>query len=106
MYNVLWFPGLSAGSVTTQSLEDGLSVTNHQGPGISPKKAVKLPEQVSNDMSSSPIYKWFFMLILVFMFVRLGFYAVSTVFQLFNGDSAQIRVSWTMFNQYLTSLLS
>ena len=30
-------------------------------------------------------------------FVWLGFYAVSTVFQLFNGDSAQIHVSWTIF---------
>ena len=34
------------------------------------------------------------------------FYAVSTVFQLFNGDSSQIHVSWTTFNQYLTSPLS
>ena len=36
----------------------------------------------------------------------LGFYAVSTVFQLFNGKSSQIHVSWTIFNQYLTSPLS
>ena len=36
----------------------------------------------------------------------LGFYAVSTVFKLFNGDSSQIHVSWTIFNQYLTSPLS
>ena len=36
----------------------------------------------------------------------LEFYAVSTVFQLFNGDSSQIHVSWTIFNQYLTSPLS
>ena len=39
-------------------------------------------------------------------FVCLAFYAVSTVFQLFNSDSSQIHVSWTIFNQYLTSLLS
>ena len=31
---------------------------------------------------------------------------VSTVFQLLNSDSSQIHVSWTVFNQYLTSLLS
>ena len=31
----------------------------------------------------------------------LGFYAVSTVFQLCNGDSSQINVSWTIFIQYL-----
>ena len=37
----------------------------------------------------------------------LGFYAISTVFQLFNGDSSQIHVSWTnIFNQCLTSQLS
>ena len=38
-----------------------------------------------------------------------GLYAVSTVFQLFNGDNSQIHVSWTFFfffNQYLTSSLS
>ena len=35
-----------------------------------------------------------------------GFYAVSTVFQLLDGDSSQIQVSWTIFNQYLTSPLS
>ena len=33
------------------------------------------------------------------LFVCLGFYAVSTVFYLFNGDNSQIRVSWTIFNQ-------
>ena len=33
-------------------------------------------------------------------------YAVSTVFQLFNGESSQIHVSWTIFHQYLTSPLS
>ena len=33
----------------------------------------------------------------------LWFYAVSTVFQLFNGDSSQIHVSWTIFDQYLIS---
>ena len=38
--------------------------------------------------------------------VCLGFYPVSTVLQLFNGDSSQIHVSWTIFNQYLTSPLS
>ena len=30
------------------------------------------------------------------VFVCLGFYAVSTVFQLFNSDSSQIHVSWTI----------
>ena len=34
------------------------------------------------------------------LFVCLGFYAISTVFQLFNGNSSQIHVSWTIFNQY------
>ena len=38
--------------------------------------------------------------------VCLGFYAVSTIFQLFNGDSLQIHVSWTISDQYLTSPLS
>ena len=36
----------------------------------------------------------------------LGFYAVSTVFQLFNGDSSQIHVYWTIFNQHSTIPLS
>ena len=36
----------------------------------------------------------------------LGFYAVSTVFQLFNGDSSLIHVSYSIFNQSLTSPLS
>ena len=35
--------------------------------------------------------------------VCLGFYTVLTVFHLFNSDSSQIHVSWTIFNQYLTS---
>ena len=35
-----------------------------------------------------------------------GFYTVSTAFQLLNGNSLQIHVSWTIFNQYLTSPLS
>ena len=36
-----------------------------------------------------------------------GFYAVSTGFHLFDGDSSQIYVYWTIyFNQYLTSPLS
>ena len=39
-------------------------------------------------------------------FVCLGFNAVSTVFQLSNGDSSQIQVSWTIFDQYLTGPLS
>ena len=39
-------------------------------------------------------------------FVCLGFHAVSTVFQLFNGDSSQIHVSRTVFNRYLASQLS
>ena len=39
-------------------------------------------------------------------FAYLKFYAISTVFQLFNSDSSQIHVSWTIFNQYLTSPLS
>ena len=34
------------------------------------------------------------------MLARLGFYAVSTLFQLFKGDSSQIHVSWTIFDQY------
>ena len=38
--------------------------------------------------------------------ICLGFHAVSTVFHLFNGDSSQIRVSWTTFNQYITTPLS
>ena len=40
------------------------------------------------------------------LFRFLGFYAVSTVFQLFNGDSSQIHVSWTIFKQHLASPLS
>ena len=41
------------------------------------------------------------------LFVCLfGFYAVTTVFQLFNGDSSKIHVSWTISNQYITSPLS
>ena len=32
--------------------------------------------------------------------------AVSTVFQLFSGDSSQIHISWTILYQYLTSPLS
>ena len=40
------------------------------------------------------------------LFVCLGFYTVSMVFQLFNSDSSQIHVSWTIFNQYLTSPLT
>ena len=39
-------------------------------------------------------------------FVCLGFFAVSTVVQLFNSESSQIHVSWTNFNQYLTSPLT
>ena len=39
-------------------------------------------------------------------FVCLEFYAILIVFQLFNGVSSQIHVSWTIFNQYLTSPLS
>ena len=37
--------------------------------------------------------------------VYLGFYAVSTVFQLFNDDSSQIHVPWTFssLTQYLIS---
>ena len=45
-------------------------------------------------------------LMIVWRFVCLGFYAVSTVFQLINGDSSQIHVSWAIFNQYLISPLS
>ena len=30
------------------------------------------------------------------LFVYLEFYAISTVFQLFNGDSSQIHASWTI----------
>ena len=42
----------------------------------------------------------------VCIFVWLGLYTLSTVFQLFNIDSSQIYVSKTIFNQYLTSPLS
>ena len=38
-------------------------------------------------------------------FICLGFYAISTVYQLFNGDRSQIHVSWTIFNKYLTHSL-
>ena len=41
-----------------------------------------------------------------YIFVCLGFYAVSTVFYLFNGDSSQIDATWTISNQYLTNPLS
>ena len=37
--------------------------------------------------------------------IHSGFYAVSTEFQLFNGDSSQTHASWTIFNHYLTSPL-
>ena len=42
------------------------------------------------------------------MTVCLGFYAVSTLFQLLNSDSSQIQVSWTIFlpSFCLTSPLS
>ena len=36
----------------------------------------------------------------------LRFYTLSTVFQLFNGDSSQILVSWIIYNQYLISPIS
>ena len=39
-------------------------------------------------------------------FVCLGFYIVSTVFQLPNSDSSQIMFPAFLFNQYLTSPLS
>ena len=42
----------------------------------------------------------------VLKFVCLEFYTKSIVFQLFNCNSLQIHVSWTIFNQYLTSPLS
>ena len=32
---------------------------------------------------------------LIDLYVCFGFYAVSTIFQLFHGDSSQIHVSWT-----------
>ena len=38
--------------------------------------------------------------------VCFGFYGVSTVFQLFNGDSLQIDISWTIPDQHFTSHLS
>ena len=38
--------------------------------------------------------------------ICLEFYAISTVFQLLNGDSSQMHVPWTILNQYLTSPLS
>ena len=40
------------------------------------------------------------------LFVCLGFYTVSAVCQLFNGDSSQIHLSWSIFNQCLTNPLS
>ena len=40
------------------------------------------------------------------LFVCLGFYAISTVFQPLNGDSSQIHVFWIIFNYYLISPLS
>ena len=43
---------------------------------------------------------------LIQMFVCLGFYAISKVFQLFNSDSSQIHVTRTIFDQYFTSPLS
>ena len=36
----------------------------------------------------------------------MGVYAVWTVFQLFNSESSQIHISWTISNKYLTSPLS
>ena len=42
----------------------------------------------------------------VLKFVCLEFYTKSIVFPLFNCNSLQIHVSWTIFNQYLTSPLS
>ena len=42
----------------------------------------------------------------VCLLVCLGFYAISTVFQLLNGHSSQIHVSWTTFDQHLSSQLS
>ena len=39
------------------------------------------------------------------LFAR-GFCAISAVFQLFNGDSSQIPVSRSIFNQYFNSPLS
>ena len=40
------------------------------------------------------------------LFVCLELYAVPTVFQLLNGDSTQVKVFWTTFNQYISSPLS
>ena len=40
------------------------------------------------------------------LFVCLGSYTVSTVYQLYDGDISQIHVSWTIFNQHLISPLS
>ena len=39
------------------------------------------------------------------LYACLWFYAISTVFQISNGDSSQIHVSWNISNQYLTSPL-
>ena len=51
------------------------------------------------------VWTWEFLsapYLLNLLFVCLGFYTVSNVFQLFNGHKSQIHVSWTIFNQYLT----
>ena len=41
-----------------------------------------------------------------FYFVCFGFYAISTVFQLFKGYSSQILVCWTVFNQSIILTLA
>ena len=48
----------------------------------------------------------FTLLSAVSLLLCLGFYAVSTVIHLFNGNSSQTPVSWTISTQYLTSPLS
>ena len=40
----------------------------------------------------------FFFLVFFFFFGGGGLYAVSTVFQLFNGENSQFHASWTIFN--------
>ena len=60
-----------------------------------------MPSLVANGHKDLETVQVFTLLTYVSL-VCLWFYAVSTVFQLFNGDSSQIHVSWTISNQYLT----
>ena len=60
----------------------------------------------NNTLCNTHLFSVYFSFTQCIHFVCLGFYAVSTVFQLLNGDILQIHVSWTIFNQYLTSPLA